>query len=146
MGTKYVPEGCGLNDDLHISWELTGAREGLVNLNGVVHVAICAERGGHLVGLVLLDIPGRGPSGPEDTSGCSVGLCGRAERSRRIVAGEAPRVASDEYMRRIHRRLTSPRWQTQRVARCIPYSLLLCIWVSADTGLLKTDHDSGAIV
>ena len=79
MGTKYVPEGCGLNDDLHISWELTGAREGLVYLNGIVHVAICAERGGHLVGLAFLQVPGRGACGSEYACGGRMSLCWGAE-------------------------------------------------------------------
>ena len=99
---ECAPEGCGLDDDLDVPRELTGPSEGLVNLYGVVHVAVGAKGGCHLVGLAFFQIPGRGTRGSEYTSGCGMGLSGRAQRSRWIVGIGAPGVASNEYVWRIH--------------------------------------------
>lgn len=73
-----APEGRGFDNDLDVSRKLTGASKGLVNLYGVVHVSVGAERGCHLIGLALLEIPGRGACGSEYPGGCGMGLSGRA--------------------------------------------------------------------
>ena len=113
---ERAPEGRGLDDDLDVSGELTCAGEGLVYLYGVVQVAVCAEGRGHLVGLAV-EVPGRRAGRPEDTRGCSMGLCRGTEGSRWIMSTGAPRVTSNEDMWRIHGNLCFPNQSPLRVLK-----------------------------